>query len=200
MTGETIYLVRHGETEWNVERRLQGHTLQLEAQGQEVALLAMMDAWPEENTQIPIFHLMHSYERRLRWLARQERSVQSQFVTQSARSVVRRIFSTKKTAAARPRKKILERCQRERAQHELEFMLALPAGAAQRRRTPEQRQLGVTAEPAVQIRRHLHPRPHERPQLHKLHLEHSRCDEWQQREMMLRGCGVVGLDHDGMSL
>jgi thioesterase domain-containing protein/SAM-dependent methyltransferase len=76
---------------------------QLEEKGQEVALLAMMDAWPEENTQNRLLHQVFIYEKRLRWLAEQERKVQLGFVAHKARGLFRRLLRVEK-AAPRPEK------------------------------------------------------------------------------------------------
>ncbi len=70
----------------------------LEAAGQRVALLAMLDAWPQENTNRRVLHHVHVYERRARelWVLRRDeqlrllrRAVAGALTRLAARTVLR---------------------------------------------------------------------------------------------------------------
>ena len=68
--------------------------------------------------------------------------------------------------AAGSRQKIAERCERQRADHDLELVLALPGLAAKRGAIAERRRR-TFAQPSAQIFRNLEPRPLELLDLHR---------------------------------
>ncbi len=63
----------------------------LEADGQRVALLAMLDAWPQENTNRRFLHLVHVYERRLREVAALSRDEQLALVRKTISTTLARL-------------------------------------------------------------------------------------------------------------
>jgi amino acid adenylation domain-containing protein len=68
-------------------------TRQLEAAGQRVAFLGMMDAWPEENTRSRTLNWLFAYDRQLRDFMRQQRKKKQSLLRQALDRVVGRVRS-----------------------------------------------------------------------------------------------------------
>ena len=66
-------------------------TRQLEAAGQRVAFLGMMDAWPEENTRSRTMNWLFTYDRQLRNFMRLQRRKKQSFLRQALDRVVGRV-------------------------------------------------------------------------------------------------------------
>jgi thioesterase domain-containing protein/acyl carrier protein len=68
----------------------------LEAAGEKVALLAVLDAWPQENTVRKIPHRVHTYEGRLRALAKLDRREQLRVLARGLANAIKRVTGSNK--------------------------------------------------------------------------------------------------------